>query len=285
MIKFSVVCFVMALSLNFAFADEVKIEGTTIIKLHSEKLNDDLLIKVQLPLGFDPTKKYPVLYMTDANLYFETVSGVMRTIDYAAMMGMPTVPHVLVGIGYDTADPFQILYKRSRDLTPTVVNPAPAPWDAECGHADVFISSLEQEIFPLIENTFSVDSKQRNYFGHSYGGLFGAYVMLSRPELFQGLILSSPSLWWDSEYISRLEANFSKSNTELSSKVYLGVGAGEEKELMIEPLENLKNSMVSHNYKKLELQAQIHQSMGHVTVFGSNFAMGLKFLNDYPDSL
>jgi predicted alpha/beta superfamily hydrolase len=35
--------------------------------------------------------------------------------------------------------------------------------------------------------------------GHSLGGLFAVYALMTRPDVFQGYIAISPALWWDDQ--------------------------------------------------------------------------------------
>lgn len=80
--------------------------------------------------------------------------------------------------------------------------------------------------FPHIEVNYRVKPNDRTYVGHSLGGLFGAYVLLNKPEVFSGYVLSSPSVWFNDNYILSLKEKKSGSKT----KVYLSVGNLEKPE-------------------------------------------------------
>ncbi len=47
---------------------------------------------------------------------------------------------------------------------------------------------------PLVEKIYRIDAQRRTLAGQSCGGLFGLWVMLNEPELFQNYILTSTSL-------------------------------------------------------------------------------------------
>ncbi len=95
----------------------------------------------------------------------------------------------------------QFVSYRSRDLIPThvpqdqiMVYPEATP---ESGGADRFLAFIEHELFPLVEKEYRVDTTNRGFIGSSYGGLFAAWTMVNRPELFQRYIMASPALYWD----------------------------------------------------------------------------------------
>jgi predicted alpha/beta superfamily hydrolase len=65
-----------------------------------------------------------------------------------------------------------------------------------CRGAHDYLAFVERELIPYIEARYRADPQRRALGGHSLGGLFGAYALLTKPELFQHYILSSPSLWF-----------------------------------------------------------------------------------------
>ena len=48
---------------------------------------------------------------------------------------------------------------------------------------------------PFIHERFGVPHKEL-LFGHSFGGLFVLYTLLSKPQSFTHYVCASPSLWW-----------------------------------------------------------------------------------------
>ncbi len=89
---------------------------------------------------------------------------------------------------------------------------------------------------------YDVDQDDATYFGHSFGGLFGTYVLLTAPAEFRRYIIGSPSLWWDhgvmlrSETLSAGGASPSRQvgpawmDNDAPVTVYLGVGSNETHE-------------------------------------------------------
>ena len=65
----------------------------------------------------------------------------------------------------------------------------------------------------------------RKLVGHSYGGLFGAWNLISAPGLFQRYIIVSPSLWYADRWIFTLPVP-----KKLDARAYLAVGSLEGNE-------------------------------------------------------
>jgi len=118
----------------------------------------------------------------------------------------------LFGLAVDTV---QI---RTRDLTPT-----PSRHFEGSGHAADFIEFVDSELRPWLIDRHPAAADQMTYFGHSLGGLFGVYSLLTATSTFDRYIVSSPSLWWDDETIfdiGRARAD----SARLHSEVYFGIG-------------------------------------------------------------
>jgi pimeloyl-ACP methyl ester carboxylesterase len=98
------------------------------------------------------------------------------------------------------------------------------------GHADNFIQFLSDELRPWLSNKFPQATDDITYFGHSLGGLFGTYVLLTQPSLFDRYILSSPSLWWDRELMFRIEQERSTTEDDLRTSAFFGIGSLETDE-------------------------------------------------------
>ncbi len=108
-------------------------------KLHSDILNEDRTIFIALPVGYDSlTKKYPVLYMMDAQWNF---SHTAQTMAWLSRCYSRTIPHTIV-VGVHTGD------NRYRDLTPTQNKDNPGS-----GGADKFYEFLTKELFHLLKRT------------------------------------------------------------------------------------------------------------------------------------
>lgn len=157
------------------------------------------------PAGRPPAAGYPVIYMLDGNAVFESLA---RT--KSALAPGATLQAVVVGIGYDDAERFNVT-ARSYDYTPpspgadaprgSPRDPDARGWAKPGGGADRFLAILQQRIQPLVERRYRIDANNRTLYGHSYGGLFALHVALSRPQAFRRYVAASPPIWWNGRFI------------------------------------------------------------------------------------
>jgi len=231
-----------------------------------------------------------VLVVTDGNgLFGLAVSTV-------GLMQLPRlVPSLLVvGIGYPSAHMLaDTVALRNRDLTPT----ASAAF-AGSGGADAFLRFIRAELTPWVERHHLGGPAESIYFGHSLGGLFGTYVMLSEPSSFDHYIIGSPSLWWDHYWIFDYEAEQALRRSDLAAKVFVGIGGDETDEGrrregrglpdghplkpvrthldMVADLGRFNRALRGRHYPTLELADAVFPGEFHVTVPGTVLTHGLR---------
>jgi predicted alpha/beta superfamily hydrolase len=149
------------------------------VVLPSKILGEERAIFVAVPDSYARTaRRYPVLYLTDAETQFEHTTA---TAAFLARNGF--MPEVIV-VGVQNTD-------RTRDLSPTR-----DPQFPTSGGADRFLEFLETELVPFVESGFRT-APFRVFAGHSAGGNFAFHAMRVRPELFQAVVAVSPWLVWD----------------------------------------------------------------------------------------
>ncbi|WP_294244534.1 alpha/beta hydrolase-fold protein, partial [uncultured Chryseobacterium sp.] len=139
--------------------------------LKSKILNEDRVLNIYLPQNFDKTKSYPVIYLLDGSMNedFIHVTGLIQF--FNQMYSMPET--IVVGIAN---------IDRKRDFTfHTDLKDLQKNYPTT-GHSDKFISFLEKELKPYIENQFKITEKY--IFGQSLGGLLATEILLKKPELF-----------------------------------------------------------------------------------------------------
>lgn len=190
--------------------------ATEVYDLWSDAVGDTFRIYV----GQCGPNPQGIVVVTDANGLFGL------TVDTIRLMQIPAlVPSLMVvGVGYPGVDTLiDTAAIRARDLTPT-----PSRHFDGSGHADAFMTFLRTELHPWIASRDPVAAKHLTYFGHSLGGLFGAYALVSSEALFDRYILSSPSLWWDNEVIFDLEQ--ATAVEDLDAEVFFGIGSLETDE-------------------------------------------------------
>lgn len=230
-------------------------------------------IKILLPRDYHQNAtSYPVLYVTDAETNFGGVGYIVQRL----MKDKLIPPMIVVGIAYGTDyDTFYEL--RSRDLTPFEDKDLRMGGKLyPTGGAPNFCEFLSKELFPLIEENYRIDSSSKALYGHSYGGLFGTYVLLHRPKLFTHYLILSPSLWYK-EAIMLNEID-SMASDYPPIRVYMASGEleGRIAELQLEFADKLRDQSIA----ELSLKDEILDNETHRTIFGRAFTNGMRYLFD-----
>ncbi|MEM7051005.1 MAG: alpha/beta hydrolase-fold protein [Acidobacteriota bacterium] len=180
-----VLCLVL-LSPTLLLADPIVIGETATVR--SEVLDENRTLMISLPGSYreEGTKRYPVLWVLDAETRFLHTLGTVRSL---ARTGH--IPELIV-IGVTNTD-------RTRDLTP--------PWKGDPmegrdqqreagGGADNFLEFLTDEAMPGVNKSYRT-VPFHILSGHSFGGLFAVHAFSQRPDAYAAVIAISPSLWWD----------------------------------------------------------------------------------------
>ncbi|MFT4171423.1 MAG: alpha/beta hydrolase-fold protein [Rhodocyclaceae bacterium] len=177
---------------------------------HSERTGKDYRIQVALPDGPAPAGGYPVVYVLDADLIFNTVVETMR-IQARKPDATGVRPALIVGIAYPAQD--NPIARRAVDYTPSpVALPIPemsAAMRNLGGGADDFLAFLHDELRGVIAHRHAIDPSRQALFGHSLGGLFVLHALFARPDAFTDYIAASPSWWWNDALMRKTEAAFS----------------------------------------------------------------------------
>lgn len=241
--------------------------------LHSTTLGRSYAISVRLPPGYNEPRnlmrRYPLVVFNDSPYSFPLITGVAHL-----PMGAGQLEElILVGIGYA-----QGMGSRSRilDYTPTV-NPANPE---KTGGAQAYVEFMAHELLPTLEKRYRANPARRALAGHSYGGLFAAYVLLTRPELFQHYIVSSPSLWFHQNVMWKVERISAASHRDLKASVYMGIGSLERPPRgsrydMVADVKTFESALRSRHYPGLDLRVKVFEGATHETVVPSVMLNGL----------
>lgn len=156
-----------------------------------------------VPRGTPPAAGWPILYLLDGNAAFDFL-----TPDHLAMV--PGL--ILAGVGYDTDRQFA-REQRTLDFTAPDFSASGGPGDGirpdpvhpgrMAGGAALFLDRLTGPLRAAAEGAAPVDPARRALWGHSFGGLFTLYALLTRPDAFARYAAISPSIWWDEALIRR----------------------------------------------------------------------------------
>ena len=252
-------------------ATPYELPRSSVIELAEKSSGRVYPLFIQLPPSYaaNTDQTYPVIYLTDAHYSFPIVSGAMRF-----PMNNGVMQHaIIVAVSYEKGSTGS--NSRIRDFTPT----AAKAWKQETGNAKGHMAFLRDTVMPFIESSYRARKTDRTFVGNSLGGLFGAYVLLTEPDLFSNYIIGSPSVWFDDSAI--LNTSFSKPQTKI--KVYLSVGEYEtpafgEGQDMVAGAVQLRDKIAAYRSEYIEINFSIISGASHATAFPTTAIQGLDWV-------
>jgi predicted alpha/beta superfamily hydrolase len=221
------------------------------LTLHSNVLNEDRVIWVRTPHGYDQGKDvYPVLYLTDGPSHINEVGSIIDfLVDHDRMP-----PLIVVGIANTD---------RTRDLTPSHSDDKDAAGKETAptsGGGDRFIDFIQTELMPEIEKRYRT-ANYRIFAGHSLGGLMAIHILVSRPDMFQAYIAVSPSLWWNHQRTLHEAQDFFAVHPELNKTLF--VSLGNEGKDMSDPLDEFQKTLTAKTPKDFHWSAERYHDEDH----------------------
>jgi len=220
------------------------------------RAGNEYQIFVAKPGEKPPPSGYPVIYLLDANAVFGTMVEAVR-VQARRPEKTGVGPSVIVGIGYRTAEPFPPArhYDFTMPVSATELPPKPdgKAWP-EHGGAEAFLNFIEEELKPMIEREFKIDSTRQTIVGHSLGGLFVLHALFNKPGTFRTYVAGSPSIHWNQQHILDSERKFVSrlEHENIDVRILLAVGE----------LENRHKSGVHDNARKLSERLSTLASRG-----------------------
>ncbi|UTW65556.1 alpha/beta hydrolase [bacterium SCSIO 12643] len=239
--------------------------------IESKSLNETRTINIYLPEGFNPdsTVTYPVIYVLDgsANEDFPHIAGLCQFMNMYQLL-----PKSIV-VGIANVD-------RYRDFT----YPSSSKRDKKdiptSGGAEAFLSFLENELQPMIENEYPTNG-HRTIIGQSLGGLLATQILLQKPNMFEDYIIVSPSLWWDNQKMIKGAKSYFQMNPELEKRIFLSIG--KEHPEMHQVADMLAEAIRRSTNSKMELYYQPILDEDHATIL--HIAVYNAFKKLYPKEI
>jgi predicted alpha/beta superfamily hydrolase len=251
---------------------EFKINNTHTLQLKSALSGLEYELYIRLPNDYSQNnKKYPLAVLNDTSYSFAVASGIVHL-----MAGRDIEDMIIVGISYSKGE--NPVISRSRDYTPTYAPNEKRAHSSEAqqhsGKAQQYISFISDQVLPLISQKYRIQQDKKIFVGHSYGGLLGANILVTNPELFNYYILGSPSFWYDNKAMFRLESDYSKNNKSMKANVYMYIGS--EEKTMVDEMQEFDTQLRSRHYAGLTIQSKVLPGLGHHSVFSALLIDGLK---------
>jgi predicted alpha/beta superfamily hydrolase len=241
-----------------------EIPRTQIKRITSSIGGQEYVLDVYLPPGYaDASKRFPVLYLLDAQWDFPLVVGLFETQWEDGFVP----PMIIVGITWGGTNP-DYGYLRFKDLTPTN-----NPRFPQSGNAPNFLTFLKRELIPFIDSNYRTVGNDRLLMGNSLGGTFGLYALFNEPTLFTRYVLSSPNLTFG-KGISAYEKEYAAKNSVLPVRLFICVGELEGPH--VTQLKDFVTTVSARNYQRLDLQTLIVKGVGHSSNKPEGFVKGLQ---------
>jgi predicted alpha/beta superfamily hydrolase len=214
------------------------------IRLH-QKFQSNFLpardIIIYLPPDYEreTTRRYPVLYMQDGQIIFDTATsffaGQERHMDERAQALITEnriEPLIIVGI-YSSG------LARKNEFTPrTATQP---------GEADAYGRMLVEEIKPFVDNHYRTlpDRSHTGLGGSSMGGTVSLYLGIKYAKIFGRLAVTSPAAFRDDEMVVRYVQSL-KSKT--NQQVCLSAGTAEPS-IFLNSTRHLRQALIDKGWK------------------------------------
>jgi uncharacterized protein len=259
------------------------LKGTQVWTVPDPVSGRDYEVFVSLPPSYEtsPQRRYPVLYVTDADYAFPIIRQIARRMN---LDGPVIEEFILVGLSYSRGDSGAV--SRTRDYTPTPNAPRGGR-SPSYGQGPAYQTYLKTEVLPFIETRFRADPARRILLGHSYGGLLGAQILFSDPALFSGYALGSPSFWFDNHHIMKMEAEYARSHQDLPADVFMYIGGWEapgpdrrntRETDMVADVRTMERTLKSHAYPNLTVRSVVLEDEDHLSVAPVGFTRALEAL-------
>lgn len=280
--------------------NQVKAAGVTIEPSRRMRAKDypwEHDIQIALPPSYGKTdQRFPVLWVTDGSLLFELATALVTS---CAHHGMPEM--IVVGIGSPPEAMAETQMRRNFDFSPTATAgfsgfgsaahserekageqkrkaEEKVPID-RFGGAPRFLPFVAQDIRQRLGQDYRM-ADNHILFGHSGGGLFCAYALVTQPDAFDRYICGSAALAAGDYEVFRIEERYSQQHKDLSAVVFFGVG---EKEVLdkntlgiFSSTARLPEILKTRAYPSLKLYFRVFDGESHGSVIPPLLAWGLR---------
>ena len=154
-------------------------------------------IQIGMPKVPPPAEGYSAILALDGNATFPMLWKMREE-------SAPDAPVLLIGLGYPTNLRFDT-ERRWYDLTSLGMTPQVLPeggnyrppGERPTGGRERLLQAIANDILPEVAKRAPLDSGDLTLYGHSLGGLFVLYALMTWPNLFNRYASADPSIWWN----------------------------------------------------------------------------------------
>jgi predicted alpha/beta superfamily hydrolase len=241
------------------------VESTPITDyVFSQILNEQRTLQIYLPEEYKPgaDMKYDVVYILDGEIHFDDFLFIYKFARREKLLP----PLILVSLSNASASQGNT---RDRDFQPDIMT-----GDVKTGGADNFIAFFKNELIPHIDNKLP-SSGNNSLFGHSLGGLFAMYVLLTEPEIFSTYYCSDPAFPRSDGRIVPMAAETFKNSPELNKILWI---VGVEETYRNVGIEQMDSVLMTLAPEGLRWKVSIYPDETHMSVCLKGVYDGLKYV-------
>jgi predicted alpha/beta superfamily hydrolase len=263
---------------NAQKAEPIKSDRGEVVTIHSDILKEDRRILIYAPKdSANPEKKYPVIYVLDADNHFA------QMVEYSKYLSRQDVYVVspLIVVGITNTD-------RNHDLTPSHSNldysgkpdtSANSPYKNSGGN-EHFFQFIQKELMPYVNSNYKTEP-YRIFAGHSFGALTAINCLINYPDMFDAYIAVSPSFWWDRKFLLKLADKKLKAGSTLSKTLFFSDG-NEDSSSPGSPFHTnvlkFDSLLKKRSIKGLDFEYMAYPMESHMTVPIKSYYDGLRFI-------
>ena len=225
--------------------------------INSGILNEERDFIIYLPDDYySSEKQYPVLYLLDGRTHFHHATGAVNFLSNS-----DKIPDMIV-VAVINVD-------RNRDFSPVHDERMPTS-----GGAEKFLGFMSEELIPNMDNDYRT-SGFNVLMGHSFGGTFAAYALLTKPEVFDAYIAVSPYLHYADNYLVKESLVALKPYNKNRKYFYMTVGNESD---YFDPLEAFSSTLKQKtkgtvDFQYVKMLSEDHASVPYISLFD-----GIRFI-------
>ncbi|MBF4470058.1 alpha/beta hydrolase [Flavobacterium sp. HJJ] len=218
--------------------------------IEAPQLKTSRKIWLYLPKNYKTsTKKYPVIYMHDAQNLFDAKTSFAGEWNVDEKLDSLNAQVIVVGIENGGE-------KRLEELTPYKNEKYGG------GNADKYLEFIVNTLKPEIDKKYRTkpNAKNTTIIGSSLGGLVSFYAVIKHPDVFGKAGVFSPAFWINRKDIN----NYMTNSKKLKAKIYLLCGDSEgDDDSMVTDLNYIEKLLNTNRCYCLHLNKKVIVKGGH----------------------
>ncbi len=232
------------------------------------QLNRHRNVWIYLPPNYNGKKKFPVIYLHDAQNVFEATqsNGYGKWQAGAALNKLyETTGWGCIAVAIEHGNEYRLSEY--------------SPWASTengGGEGKAYMEFITETLKPAVDNNFKTlpNAENTGIMGSSMGGLISMYAALEHGNVFGKVGVFSPSFWW-SDDLYELAANQPFNNVQ---KLVLLAG-GKESDAMVPDVLAMYNTLVDNDYFEHKIMLDFYEWGQHTESFWAlEFDKALRFL-------